>query len=103
MPDHVADVPFVEVVSCFADSPSCSVSIPDGCAGYRRLHAQSLAAFLEREGRSAVEFAELLENVDAAVPAVEAMRRAGFVVGFDLCRQLLLGELNLDSLKDGAR
>jgi hypothetical protein len=69
---------------------------------YRRLYQQSLAAFLQREGRSAVEFAELLENVDAAVPVVEAMRRAGFVVGFDVCRQFLLGELDLEALKSGA-
>jgi hypothetical protein len=42
-------------------------------SSYRRLYGQSLAAFLQREGRSAVEFAERLENVDAAVPVVESL------------------------------
>ena len=37
-------------------------------SSYRQLYGQSLAPFLQREGRSAVEFAELLENLDAAVP-----------------------------------
>lgn len=74
----------------------------DGSA-YRRLYADSLAAFLEPD-IEAVHFAKLLDSVDAACLVESAMRQAGFVVGFECCRQLLLGELEIPAaaLKDGA-
>lgn len=69
---------------------------------YRRLYKQSLAALLEREGPEAVRFAKLIESIEPACGVELAMRRAGFVVGFEACRQLLLGELDLAALKGGA-
>ncbi len=70
----------------------------DGSA-YRRLYRESLKAFLERDGPEAVTFAQLLEAIESAGLVETDMKKAGFVVGFECCRQLLLGELDLDVLK----
>lgn len=76
----------------------------DDGSSYRRLYARARATLLERDGQEAVNFAALLESVDAAVGVEAAMRRAGFIQGFEVCRQLLLGELDLAALgKAGAR
>ncbi len=45
-----------------------------------------------------MHFANLLSAVDAAVRVEASMQEAGFIVGFETCRQLLLGELDLDAL-----
>lgn len=65
---------------------------------YRRLYTQTRATLLERDGQEAVNLAHLFESVDAACVVEDAMRRAGFVVGFEVCRQLLLGDLDLTAL-----
>jgi hypothetical protein len=58
--------------------------------------------FLEHD-EQAVSFAKLLDAIDDGPAIVEgAMSQAGFVVGFECCRQLLLGELDA-SLKGGAK
>jgi hypothetical protein len=71
----------------------------DDGSPYRRLYRQSLAMFLAAEGQEAVHFAALLNSVDAAIGVECAMRSAGFIVGFQTCRQLLLGDLDLDAVK----
>jgi hypothetical protein len=69
---------------------------PDGSA-YRRLYRESLETFLEQDGPEAVNFKKLLESIDGAPCLVEdGMRKAGFILGFECCRQLLLGELKVD-------
>jgi len=72
----------------------------DGSA-YRRLYKESLATFLDQDGPDAVNFAKLLDAIDGAPCLVEdAMRKAGFVLGFECCRQLLLGELAIPTVKN---
>jgi hypothetical protein len=68
---------------------------------YRRLYRDAKAAILAHDAQ-AVHVAALLEQVDAAVDVEAAIRQAGFVQGFEICRQLLLGELDLAALKGGA-
>jgi hypothetical protein len=68
---------------------------------YRRLYAQSRAAFLKDEDPAALPFADMLEHIDAATGVETATRKAGFVVGFECCRQLILGELGFEMQKDG--
>jgi hypothetical protein len=67
---------------------------------YRRLYAESRAALLQVDAPGAVAFADLLEAVDEFAGVETATRGAGFVVGFETCRQLLLGELDLAALKN---
>jgi hypothetical protein len=70
---------------------------------YRRLYVQTLKALLKRSSPDAINFKALLDGIDGAGCEVEtAMCNAGFVVGFEVCRQLLLGELDLPALKGGA-
>ncbi len=70
---------------------------------YRRLYRQARQKFFENEGRETVDLAALLfGNIDGACLIEDALRSAGFVVGFETCRQLLLGELDLKALKGGA-
>jgi hypothetical protein len=68
---------------------------------YRRLYREAREAALEMHG--AVEFAALLDAVDESTGVETATRRAAFIVGFDYCRQLLLGTLDLEALKGGAQ
>ena len=73
----------------------------DNDSAYRRLYTESLSAFLEEDGPDAVNFAKLLDAIDGPPCLVEtSMRKAGFILGFESCRQLLLGDLDLDGLKD---
>ena len=74
---------------------------PDGSA-YRQLYRATKAALLAQSGAEAVHFDALLQAVDASTDVEEAIRRAGFVVGFECCRRLLLGDPDLDLLKGGA-
>jgi hypothetical protein len=42
-----------------------------------------------------------LAHVDAANGVEMAACKASFVLGFETCRQLMLGELNLEAIKAG--
>ncbi|MEP7307640.1 MAG: hypothetical protein ABJA98_19225 [Acidobacteriota bacterium] len=73
-------------------------------SGFSRLHAQVYEAELKRLGQDSSNFARLLKSVDAYAGVGMAAKKAGFALGFDVCRQLLLGELDIEALKkDGAR
>lgn len=74
---------------------------PEG-SWYRRIYQDVLDELLEGFPQAAA-IRHLLDAIDDG-PAIleESMRRAGFVVGFQCCRQLLLGELDLEQLKGGA-
>jgi hypothetical protein len=65
---------------------------------YQALYAEMREAFLERAGHTSVTIAKLLTEIDDCL-AEDAFRQAGFVVGFEVCRRLLLGELDLAALK----
>lgn len=67
---------------------------------YRRLYRETLESLLVESG--AVAFAALLDEIDDSIEVETAMRQAGFVVGFETCRQLLLGELDVAALKGRA-
>jgi hypothetical protein len=66
---------------------------------YRALYAQVREAALARRGDSVVRLAELLDQIDDMCEFEGAVADAGFVLGFECCRQLLLGELDLRRLK----
>jgi hypothetical protein len=55
--------------------------------------------FLEDAGDQYVKLAELFEQLDNFGTIEQVFRRAGFVTGFDACRQLILGEIDLSALK----
>ena len=46
--------------------------------------------------------AQHLRETSGGLTLTEASRRTGFVLGFEYCRQLLFGELDLAALKGGA-
>jgi hypothetical protein len=60
-------------------------------------------------GAEALHFDRLLQQVDAFVGVETATRQAAFIIGFECCRRLLLGEIDLQALKksrafkDGAK
>jgi hypothetical protein len=65
---------------------------------YETLYQELREAYLQQHGDTTVNIAALLDQIDNCL--VEwAFREAGFVVGFEVCRHLLLGELDLDALK----
>jgi len=64
----------------------------DGTA-YRRLYADALKQSMESDGPEPAAFLELLESLDVWALVETNVRRASFLVGFETCRQLLLGEL----------
>jgi hypothetical protein len=68
---------------------------------YRQLYTQTLNALLKKGGEEGVHFEQLLRNVDAWIDVEESIRHAGFIVGFETCRQLMLGELDLSAMKGG--
>jgi hypothetical protein len=74
---------------------------------YQQMLTHTRAAFLAQWGPSAVHFAALLTSVDAFIGVENAIRQSGFVTGFNACRELLLGEIDLEALKaelpDGAQ
>jgi hypothetical protein len=55
--------------------------------------------FLEEVGDPYVKLADLFEQLDNFSVVEQAFRWAGFVTGFDVCRQLILGEIDLSALK----
>lgn len=58
---------------------------------YRRTFDELVEGFLKREGAEAIHFHKLLVHVDAFAGVNDAIRRAGFVMGFEYCRRLLTG------------
>ena len=74
---------------------------PDGSA-YQRFYKELLSTLLEADGQEAVNFFKLIDNVDAFSCVEDRIRNAGFVQGFECCRQLLLGELDLEGLREQA-
>lgn len=67
-----------------------------------QLYEELLALFLAKSGQEAVHFAKLLEDVDAATGVESSIRQAAFVTGFECCRQLILGEFDLEALRKGS-
>lgn len=70
---------------------------------YQRLYVQARAKYLKADGGNVEAIANLLSEIDGMSCVEDAMRRAGFLVGFECCRQLLLGELDPATLQDGAK
>lgn len=67
---------------------------------YWRQYAEARSAFLSRaKNTDAARFANLLDEVDDFTNVETAIRQAGFALGFGICRQLLLGELDVETLK----
>jgi hypothetical protein len=79
--------------------------------GFTRMYEELRETFIadKDNGVEALHFARLLEQVDTFVGVETATRQAAFVIGFECCRRLLLGELDLQALKkarafkDGAK
>jgi hypothetical protein len=67
---------------------------------YETLYQELRDANLQQHGDATlnVNIASLLNQIDNCL-VESAFRDAGFVVGFEVCRHLLLGELDLDALK----
>ncbi|MEP7307318.1 MAG: hypothetical protein ABJA98_17555 [Acidobacteriota bacterium] len=66
---------------------------------YRQMIAATRTAWLEKYGPGPDRLYELSKQVDAFVFVELAIRQSGFVVGFNACRELLLGDLDLGALK----
>lgn len=90
--------------------------IDDGIASpspYAALYDTVREAVLDQHSTNARRIAGLLAEMDDGDCVEGAFREAGFVLGFEVCRHLLLGELDLDALtqrdaadapeQDGAR
>jgi hypothetical protein len=67
-------------------------------SNYWTLYNDVRALFLEHEGETTVKVAELLTALDDCLVEA-AFRQAGFVIGFEVCRQLILGEIDLETLQ----
>jgi hypothetical protein len=65
---------------------------------YDTLYHELRDAYLKQHGANTVSVAALLEQIDNAL-VEDAFRSAGFVVGFEVCRHLILGELDLEALQ----
>lgn len=65
---------------------------------YRELYTRMYHRSLERRGTNIIKLAELLGEIDDMCEVEGAAADAGFVLGFELCRKLLLGEIDLDGL-----
>lgn len=75
-----------------------------GTAPYQTQYEELRTYFLEDFGQDCTDLARLFSHLDNFAIVEEAFRRAGFVVGFNVARQLLLGELDLTALtKDEER
>jgi hypothetical protein len=66
---------------------------------YRRVRD---AVFAEGGAPDSDALLRLISGIDAFAVIEAAIASAGFVQGFDACRQLLLGELEVDRLAGGA-
>lgn len=69
---------------------------------YRALYQQLRTEFLQQHGPATVSIAALLDRIDDCL-VEDSFRQAGFVLGFQVCRQLMLGEIDIERLKGGAR
>jgi hypothetical protein len=69
-------------------------ALEDTSSPYCLLYQELRDKLLEHDVE-AFNFAAVLEHVDCAGVVEGAMSEAGFVVGFEYCRNLLLGELKL--------
>ena len=77
------------------DAVTLSRSLEETSSPSYLLYIKLRDKFLEHD-EQAVSFAKLLDAIDDGPAVVEgAMSQAGFVVGFECCRQLLLGELEI--------
>jgi hypothetical protein len=74
---------------------------PETDSTYRTFYARARATALKEE--KSADLAGLIDQVDGAAGVEYATRRAGFLLGFEICRRLLLGELDVQALKGGAR
>lgn len=73
---------------------------------YRELYRATFTALLAADGSEAVHLFALLDEVDAWSPVEYNIRKAGFVVGFEVCRTLILGPLHVAAAavkQDGAK
>ena len=70
---------------------------------FRRQYLTVRRAALVRAGESVVALAALLDAIEDAIGVDEAAREGGFVQGFECCRLLLLGGLDVEVLPSGAR
>jgi hypothetical protein len=64
---------------------------------YQTLYKQLRDANLQDLGEPTMSVAALIDQIDDAC-LEDAFRDAGFVVGFEVCRHLLLGEISVDAL-----
>ena len=67
---------------------------------YQRVFVQQRDARLCDSGAALYKTVEQIEDFTLVE---DAIRQAGFIQGFQVCRQLLAGDLNLSALKAGAR
>jgi hypothetical protein len=72
---------------------------PDQSVPYKTQYQELRAYFLDDFGENCATLANLFSQLDDFAIIEEAFRRAGFVLGFNVCRQLLLGELDIEALK----
>jgi hypothetical protein len=69
----------------------------------RTLFDRTFERLLQERGEpDAPDFAKLLNAIDAYISVEVATRGAGFVLGFEACRQLMLGETESNIMKGGA-
>lgn len=62
------------------------------------LYERARDGYLQQFGKPTMNVAALVKEMDDCLLEL-AIRRAGFLVGFEACRQLLLGELDLAALQ----
>lgn len=72
-------------------------------SAYEQLYDNAVKTAVSQHGKEAIAFAKILDDVQSAVGIKDAIRIAGFVQGFEICRQLMLGDLHLEQLRGGAR
>jgi hypothetical protein len=77
-------------------------NLDDIDSGFSKLHEQVYEAELKKLGQDSSSFARLLESVDVYSGVGMAAKKAGFVLGFEVCRQLLLGEIEAPEAEGGA-
>jgi hypothetical protein len=65
---------------------------------YETLYRELRDAYLKEHGDTTVTIASLLKRLDNCLVET-AYRDAGFIVGFEVCRHLLLGEIDLEALQ----
>lgn len=75
------------------------VDIDNTTGPYASLYTDLRDAYLEQYGPNTVNIAALIGKLDDCL-VESAFSEAGFVLGFEVCRQLLLGELDLDALRE---